>query len=164
MQGTSVATLGAGLVLHPSDPQAALRLLSDIHALVSRSHSLTVTGGPRSFTITRGLLPIPKIVVQDLGREVLATFDEPSIQTMLAPASTLATNPTFGRARSQLVPGSEVPLFIDFGALGALARSLPGFSSSASNAKALTVIGRLDYLVFGFNPVVRDAQLVLGLR
>jgi hypothetical protein len=164
LQGNTPLTFGAGLAVHPNDPQAAARLLVGIRNLVARSHSLTVNGGPRSFTISKPGLPIPRIVVADVGREVLATLDEPNFQGLLAPATTLATNPAFQKARSQLVAGSNVPLFVDFGPLAALLGQTPQFTGQGRDAKALKVLRRLDYLVLGFNQASEDVQLVLGLR
>jgi hypothetical protein len=163
-EGSTFLTFGAGLVLHPSDPRAAARLLGEIRTLIARGHSLEVTGGPRSFTLTKPPLPIPRIVVADLGREVLATLDEPSFQTLLAPATTLASNPTFQRARSQLAPGSLAPLFVDFGPLATLLGLTPQFKTQPSDVKVLKVLQRLDYLVLGFDQASQQAQLVLGLR
>jgi Protein of unknown function (DUF3352) len=164
MQGTSLLTFGIGLELHPTDPQAAARLLDDIRGLVMRGHSLKVTGSARSFTITKGGLPIPRIAVANLGREVLATLDEAGFSSLTAPTSTLAGNATFQRARSQLTTGSVVPLFLDFGPLATLLGQTPQFQSQAGDAKALATIRRLDYLVFGVNPAAGEEQLVLGLN
>lgn len=164
LQGSTLLTVGAGLSLRPGDAAAGARLVADIRALVARGHSLQVNGGPRSFTLTKPGLPIPRIVVADLGRQIVATLDEPNFQTLLAPPTTLATNPSFERARSTLVPGSLVPLFVDFGPLASLLSQTPQFKSDPSDVKALGVLQRLDYLVFGFNQPAGAAQIVLGLH
>ncbi len=164
VQGSSLLTFGAGLALHPGDPAAGARLVADIRALVARGHSLQVSGGPRSFTLTKPGLPIPRIVVADTGRQILATLDEPSFQSLLAPATTLASNPAFQRARAQLIPGSLMPLFVDFGPVATLLGQTPQFKSDPTDVRVLGVLRRLDYLVFGFNQAASDAQLVLGLR
>lgn len=164
VQGTSVATLGAGMVLHPQDQQAAVRLLNGIHNLLARDNRLSVSGSAKSFTVTEPGLPIPRGVVSDLGREVVATIDLPNFASPLAPSSTLSSNAAFQRARSQLQAGSNVPLFVDFGPLATLLASLPQFQQQPKDRQALQTIQRMDYFVVGFSPVTHDFRVILGLR
>ncbi len=164
VQGTSVATLGAGMVLHPQDPQAAVRLLSGIHNLLARNNGLSVSGSAKSFTVTKPGLPIPRAVVSSLGREVVATLDLPNFAALLAPPSTLSSNAAFQRARSQLESGSNVPLFVDFGPLATLLGSLPQFQQQPKDKQALQTVQRMDYFVIGFSSLTHDFRMILGLH
>ncbi|MFL5822961.1 MAG: DUF3352 domain-containing protein [Solirubrobacteraceae bacterium] len=162
-QGTTALTAGAGLVVKPTDPAAAERLLAAIRRLAARSSSLVVQGTKRSFSITKAGLPIPRVVVVQTPRHVVVTLDE-SVSNVLSPSSHLATNPRFTAALAQVPAGSHVPLFLDFRGLSELLGGLPNFSGSSGNEKILTFVQRLDYLIVGSNPADGQARVVLGLR
>ncbi len=164
VQGSTLATVGAGMVLHPQNPGAALRLLQGVRGLLAKSPSLSVSGGNKSFTVTKRGLPVPRAVISDLGPEVVATLDLPNFAALLAPASSLSTNPVFQRARSQLAPGSNVPVFVDFGPIASLLSALPQFEQQPKDKQALAVIQRLDYFVTGFSYAANDFRMVLGLH
>ena len=163
VQGTQALSLGAGLVLRPSDPAAAQRVLAAIRRLVSHNSGLVVQGTKRSFTITKAGLPIPRVVVSQTKRHVVVTVDESPSQ-LLAPSSRLSTNSRFTSALSQLPAGSRVPLFIDFQPLDQLLQVLPKLTGGTGSQKLLGVVQRLDYLIAGSNQADGAARLVLGLR
>jgi hypothetical protein len=162
VQGGSLTMLAAELALHPADPAAGARLVGDLHSLVARSHSLRVTGGPQSFSFGPASLPVPLVAVADLGRQIVARFTL-SAATRPSPGK-LSANPTFARAHSQLVAGSTVPLFLNFGPLASLLSETPQFKPGGRDHKALTVLKRLDYFVVGANSAQNDLRVVLGLH
>lgn len=164
VQGTSVATVGAGMVLHPQNPQAAVRVLAAVRGLLARNQGLSVSGSDKSFTVTKPGLPIPRGVVSDTGREVVATLDLPNFAALLAPSSTLSTNAAYQRAKAQLPTGSNVPLFVDFGPIATLLGSLPQFQQQPKDKQALATVQRMDYFVVGFSSVTHDFRMILGLR
>ncbi len=94
---------------------------------------------------------------------MVATFDLPGFAAILSPSTTLADNPAFQRARGELLPDSNVPLFLDFGPLAALLSETPQFQQQPRDKNALAVLQRLDYLVVGFNSAAHDLRVVLGL-
>lgn len=163
IQGTSPLTLGAGLVMTPSDTSAAERLLAAIHGLAARSSSLTVQGSDRSFTITKAGLPIPRIQVALSGGRIVATVDE-SFSSLLAPATHLASNPRFTSALGALSPGSHVAAFIDFHALAQLLGGVSSLATGSNFGAVLNVVKRLNYLVAGSDPAHGNARLVLALN
>jgi hypothetical protein len=163
VQGTSALTLGAGLVVKPSDPAAAQRVLAAVRRLVGRSSSLVVQGTKRSFSITKPGLPIPRVLVAQTRRHVVVTFDQ-DLSQLLSPSTHLATNPRFTAALAQLPAGSRVSLFIDFRALSQLLGALPSFASGPSMQRLASVVQRLDYVVLGSNSADGETRLVLGLR
>jgi Protein of unknown function (DUF3352) len=163
IQGTSPLTLGAGLVMKPSDAAAAGRLLAAIRRLAARSPSLIVQGSNKSFTITKAGLPIPRIQVAESGDRVVATVDE-SFSAVLSPSTHLTTNPRFTSAVGALAPGSRVAAFVDFHALAQLLGGLSSFMTSSNTAALLKVLGRLDYLVAGSDQAHGNSRLVLALN
>jgi hypothetical protein len=163
VQGTAISTLGAGLVLVPSDLAAATRVLTAIYTRVAHSSSLTVQGKPAAFTITRQGLPIPRFAVAEVGRRVLATFDE-AFSQIVSPATKLADSARFAHAKAALPDGSRVPVFVDFVTLAQLTSSIPTFQQGGTDQKDRAVLQRLDYFVVGYNPGKGSARLVLGLR
>jgi hypothetical protein len=163
IQGTSPLSLGLGLVLNPSDPAAAGRVLAAIRRRVAQSTSLVVHGDNRHFTITKPGLPIPRIVVAQTRRKVLVTVDE-TFQQLLAPSTHLASNPRFTSALAQLPAGSKASVFIDFDALSQLLGSVHSLIPSSADQKILGVVQRLNYLVLGSDPASGQARLVLGLH
>lgn len=164
VQGTSVATLGAGMVLHPQNSQAALRLLSAVRGLLARNGGLSVSGSDKSFTVTKPGLPIPRGVISDLGSEVVATLDLPNFAALLAPSSTLSTNAAYQQAKAQLPAGSTVPLFVNFGSIATLLDSLPQFQQQPKDKRVLQTIQRMDYFVVGYSSAAHDFRMILGLR
>ena len=164
IQGTSPATVGAGLVVTPFDPAAAGRVLAAIYRQVGHSSSLSVKGKPSAFTVTSAGSPLPRVDVAKVGARVLATFDE-TFSQLLSPSSKLSANGTFARVRSGLPAGSRVPLFIDFGAIKTLVSQIPSFANAGgSDHKAYLVLQRLDYLALASTTAGDDVRLVLGLR
>jgi hypothetical protein len=161
-QGTSALAVAGGLVMHPSDRAAAGRVLAAIHRLLSRSSSLTVQGPKHSFTVTKRGLPIPRVVVTEIGGRVVVTVDQSPAQA-LAPPTHLSASSRFAAARSRLPAGSRVPLFIDFRGLSQLLQGLPNLASPHDQG-ILGVLGRLDYLVVGSSQSHGDLRLVLALR
>lgn len=162
VQGSSITALQAALALYPADPAAGARLISEIHNLAARSHSLRVTGGSRSFGLGPASLPFPLVAVSDLGRKIVARFSLSAQHS--GQGSTLSTNPAFTRAHAQLAAGSNVPLFVNFGPLAALLSQTPQFKAGGSDHKALTVLRRLDYFVIGVSPAEHDLRVVLGVH
>jgi len=164
IQGTSPATVGAGLVVTPFDAGAAGRVLAAIYRQVGHSSSLSVKGKPSAFTVTSTGSPLPRVDVAKVGARVLATFDE-SFSQLLSPSSKLSANGTFARVRSGLPAGTRVPLFIDFGTIKALVSQIPSFADAGgSDHKAYLVLQRLDYLAIAGTRAGDDVRLVLGLR
>jgi hypothetical protein len=163
IQGTSPLTLGAGLVMTPSDTSAAGRLLAAIRRLAARSPSLTVQGSENSFTITKAGLPIPRIQVALTGGRIVATVDE-SFSSLLSPATHLASNPRFTSALGALAPGSHVAAFVDFHALAQLLGGVSSLATGSNFGAVLGVVKRLNYLVAGSDPAQGNARLVLALN
>jgi hypothetical protein len=164
IQGTSPATVGAGLVITPFNAAAAGRVLAAIYRQAGHSSSLSVKGKPSAFTVTSAGSPLPRVDVAKVGARILATFDE-TFSQLLSPSSKLSANVTFGRVRSALPAGSRVPLFIDFGAIKTLVSQIPSFAdASGKDHKAYLVLQRLDYLALAGTAAGNDVRLVLGLR
>jgi hypothetical protein len=163
IQGNALPAVQAGLSVTPSNPAAARRVLGAIYKRVKQSKSLSVTGTPTSFVATKAGSPLPQVKVAEVGRRVLATFDE-AFNQFTAPSSTLSSNPAFRRAKSSLAGGSRVPFFVDFSTLASLTSQIPSFQTGGSDYKAQQVIGRLDYFVVGGNGAKGDIRFVLGLR
>jgi hypothetical protein len=149
--------------LVPSDLAAATRVLTAIYTRVSHSSTYTVRGTATAFTITRQGLPIPRFVVAEVGRRVLATFDE-AIGAIVAPATKLRDSSRFAQAKAALAGGSRVPVFIDFASLAQLTGSIPSFQQGGNDHRVQAVLQRLDYLVAGYDPPTGNARIVLGLR
>jgi len=161
VQGTSLLSLGAGLVMTPADLAAAGRLLAGIHRLAARSSGLTVKGGDRAFSIAKAGLPIPRVLVALLGRRLVATVDE-SFAALLSPPARLASNPDFTRALRSLPAASRASVFLDFRALGTLLGQIPSLASPRDR-RILQVLARLDYLIAGSDGR-SDTRVVLALR
>jgi hypothetical protein len=163
VQGNALPAIQAGLSVTPSNLAAAGRVLTAIYNRIKHSKGLSVTGTPTSFVATKAGSPLPQVKVAEVGRRVLATFDE-TFSQFTSPTSTLSSNPAFGRAKGALPDGSHVPFFLDFSTLASLTSQIPSFQAGGSDYKAQQVIGRLDYFVVGSNPSKGDVHLVLGLR
>lgn len=163
IQGTSPLEVGGGLVITPSELTAAQQVLAGIRRLAARSGSLVVQGSNRSFSITRSGLPIPRILVAEVGKRIVATVDEP-FASLLKPLSTLSANPRFASARSRLPAGSRVSLFVDFRSIGQLLADVPAFHSTPTDQKVLSAVQRLDYLVLASDAAQHRTRLVLALR
>lgn len=162
VQGTSLASLGAGLAIRPANLSAGRRLLAAIHRLAARSSSLAVQGSDKSFSISKAGLPIPRALVGLVGHQLVATVDE-SFDQLLRPGTRLATNPDFIHALGRLPAGSHVSFFLDFRALGSLLGALPSLTSAQRDRKVLQVLQRLDSLTIGSDPT-GGTQIVLALR
>jgi hypothetical protein len=163
IQGTALPALQAGLSVVPSNLAAASRVLGAIYNRAKRSGSVSVQGTPTSFSVTKPGQPLPKVTVAEVGRRVLATFDQALVQ-FVSPTSTLSANPAFGRAKSALGDATRIPFFLDFSALASFTSQIPAFQPGGSDYKAQQVVQRLDYFVFGSNPAKGNARFVLGLR
>jgi hypothetical protein len=163
VQGNALPALQAGLSIAPSNLAAAGRVLGVLFKRLKQTPSLSVQGKPSSFSATKAGQPLPKVNVAQVGRLVLATFDE-SLSQFTSPTSTLSSNPAFGRAKSALTGGSRVPFFIDFSTLASLTSQIPSFQAGGRDNKAQVVLQRLDYFVVGNDPGKADVRLVLGLR
>lgn len=161
VQGSTLTTLVAMLELSPSNPFAGGRLLSDVHRLVERDHSLRVIGGSQSFRFGPASLPFPIVGVADVGQRIIAKF---ALSNAQPATGTLSANPTFTGARAQLPAGSTVPAFLDFGPLAALLSQTPQFKAGGRDQTALAVLRRLDYLVVGVNSADHDVRIALGLH
>ncbi len=147
----------------PHQSAAAGRVLGVLFNRLKQTPSLSVQGKPNGFSVTKPGQPLPKVNVAQVGRLVLATFDE-TFSQFTSPSSTLSSNPAFTRAKSALTSGSHVPFFIDFSTLASLTSQIPSFQSGGKDNKVQVVLQRLDYLVFGNDPGRGDVRLVLGLR
>lgn len=161
VQGTSPITLGAGVLVTPSNPAAGRRLLGGIVRLASRSPSLQVLADQHGFSITRRGSLLPRVLLTQFGSRLVATLDE-TVADIATPSAPLSSNPRFVAARSQLPRGSRVSMFLDFRALSQLLANLPSFRSNPRNARVLAVAQRLDYLVLG--SAGGQSRLVLALR
>jgi hypothetical protein len=158
VQGNALPALQAGLSITPSNLAAAGRVLAAIYNRAKHSSSVSVQGQPTSFSVTKPGQPLPKISVAEVGRRVLATFDE-TFSQFTSPTSTLSSNPAFGRAKAAVPSASRIPLFLDFVTLASVTAQVP-----STTPKAEQVLRRLDYFVIGSNPAKGDVHLVLGLR
>jgi hypothetical protein len=163
VQGNALPALQVGLSVAPSNLAAAGRVLGVLFNRLKQTPSLSVSGKPTSFSATKAGQPLPKVSVAQLGRLVVATFDQ-TFSQFTSPSSTLSSNPAFGRAKSALAGGSRVPFFIDFSTLSSLTSQIASFQAGGRDHKDQVVLQRLDYLVLGNNPSQGDIRLVLGLR
>ncbi len=121
--GSSLATLQASLILTPLDRAAGARLVSGVRRLAPA---------------------LPILAASSAGRAIVA-FGYSSLHQLLAPRTTLASDPGFRRAVAQLPAGSRPGLFINFAPLAQLA-ALGHSPQAAAAAHALT---RLGYLIAG---------------
>jgi hypothetical protein len=158
IQGNALPALQAGLSITPSNLAAAGRVLAVLYDRAKHSPKLSVRGTPTSFVITKPGQPLPNATVAQVGRRVLATFDE-TFSQFTSPSSTLSSNPVFLRAKSALSGASHISVFVDFATLASFASEVPN-----TGAKAQQVLGRLDYFVLGSSPGQGDVRFVLGLR
>jgi hypothetical protein len=122
VSGTSSHTIKAGLVMSPLNQAAGSRLVSAIKRLA-------------------GGLPVSANTV---GGRLAVTFGYSSLQQLLQPAATLAGDPTFKDAASQLPAGAKPALYLDFGPIAMLA-SL----SRNTSASTLRALHQIKYLVAG---------------
>lgn len=124
--GTSLTTLRAGLVISPLDPSAGARLVSAVKNLVK---GLPISAGAS-------------------GGRVAVTFGYRRLSQLLAPSSTLASDPGFKSALAQLPAGAKAGLYLNFAPLDALA-ALDTSSRAAAMRHALS---HLRYLITGSVP------------
>jgi hypothetical protein len=141
---------------------AAGRVLGAIYTRAAHSPSVAVQGKPSAFVITKPGLPIPRFAVAEVGRRVLATFDE-SFSQLTSPSSKLSDNAGFQRAKSSLGGDDRVPFFIDLVTLSNLTGGIPAFQSGR-DAKLQAILQRLDYFVIGDSAGAQDIRAILGLR
>ncbi len=163
IRGTKLSSLGAGLVVTPSNLAAAGRVLGAIYTRAAHSPSVTVQGKPTAFTVTKPGQPIPRFAIAELGRRVVATFDE-AFSQVTSPSSKLSDDPSFQRAKAALGGDGRVPFFLDFTTLAAFTGQIPSFQAGGRDNKDQVVLQRLDYLAIGENPAAGDVRAVLGLR
>lgn len=162
VSGRRLSTLAVGLAVQPADPAAAVRLVAAFKRLASSSLSFADLG-PHAFGLVLPRLNGHAIVVNDLGRELVALLaaGRPSISSFLSPPARLASDPAYARALSQLPGGSHAALYVSFAPLAALVASSPR-SGSVSTQRALRILRSLRYLIAGgANGVTR---IVLGLN
>jgi hypothetical protein len=155
--GTSPFNLTAGLKLTPSSLPAATRLLGLVRGLAARSSALSVSGRASHFSVK-----VPtgsSLLVNEIGRAVVATYGFAKPSAFLSPASKLATDPIYRAALSELPSGSSVPFYLSFGPITALVGLV---DHAPSAARAIRVLDRLSYLIVGGVP--GHTRLVLGLR
>lgn len=155
--GTSPLNLAAGLKLTPTSMAAATRLLELIHALAAHSASLNVTGNATRFSI--GVPTGSSVIVDETGKNVVATYGFLNQRAFLAPSAKLSSDPTYQHALSQLPAGSSVPLYVSFGPIASIV-SLVDHKPSA--AKTEQVLNRLSYLIAGGHS--GHDRVVLGLK
>jgi hypothetical protein len=157
LAGSSPLAIRAGLTLKPASMRAFNGLLAQLRSLISTKSPFKISGSATHFSVA---LPTgQQLSVSEPGGTVVATYGYPDAQSFQKPSATLAGDPAFRRAASQLIAGSSVPLFVSFAPLATFA-SLA--DSSASGKKALRVLQRLDYLIAGGTR--GHGRVVLGLN
>lgn len=118
-RGTSILTIGGGLVVQTPDPAAASRLVDGLRPLISRQGSglgvsvvdSTVAGG-RGFKVTSPQLPGAINVVAGADRMVIA-YSDAATQAGLAPATRLSSSADY-RAAQESLEGAPPAVFVAF--------------------------------------------------
>jgi hypothetical protein len=124
VEGTSLGTLHAGFEMTPANPLAGPVLVSQLKNLLKG-------------------LPVD---VSSVGNKVVATFGYTDAQDFLSPSSKLSGDPTYKAALAQMPPGSQVPIYLDFGPIATLGSAL---DTKQSDASAWKIVKRLNYLIAG---------------
>lgn len=139
VSGTTKRTLRAGIQLSPSSQAAGGRLLALIERMIGRRHTSVKLG--------------------QTGGKLVATFGYPSFADLLSPHRSLADEPTFKQATAQLPPHSAVDVFVNFGPLSRLLRTL---DHNPKDAGVVRAASQLRYLIFAQGP--NGFRLQLQLR
>ena len=138
VSGQTKASVKLGFALTPASQSAGDKLLSLVQRMI----------GKRAEQVKLG---------HD-GDQLVATYGYKSFGEMLAPRSSLATNPLFRQALKQLPPGSSASVFVNFAPLEAIVK----LDHGSENASAAKVLSHLDYLIAGASK--GSFQLVLGVK
>jgi hypothetical protein len=170
-RGTSLADLGAGLVVETNDQAASRRAIGALRDVLARELDgesarvapLALPGGGEGFTIVSDELPGPIHVVQR-GDRVAAALGDEAASEALAPTRTLADDENFRQAQEGL-DGEMVPwVYLEFAPILELAESF-GAAGDKDYQSAKPYLRVFDHLIAGAeaegDPL--RSSLVLGL-
>jgi hypothetical protein len=150
VEGTSVPSLHAALLLGLSDPSRATTILGQLHTLMaliaSTQHGVAIgsltTGSTSSFTISIPGLSY-KLVVAAAGGRIVIALDQSSLSAALDGGPTLASSSAFKSASELLGDGIKPSIYVDLGGLATLAKS------TGSKSSVLGYVQRLGSLAVG---------------
>ena len=152
-RGSSMAELGAGLVIETKDQAASRRAIEAIGRLARTQASgfrvgpLSLPGGGSGFSITSPDLPAPIHVAQRGDRVVVALGDS-AARDALDPGRTLEDQPEFTEAEGRLGEGYLTSAYVEFAPILELAESL-GAAEDASYRQAKPYLQVFERLIAG---------------
>ncbi|MDX6696908.1 MAG: hypothetical protein QOE65_305 [Solirubrobacteraceae bacterium] len=148
-QGSSILTVGGGVMIQTPDPAAARRLLSKIGPLIARQSRGSVRVGRASVAGATGLrfstARIPGAINAVLrGNRMVIAYTDASTRAALAPRQTLSNAPSFQQA-SQSLGGAQPALYLAFAPLANLVSATGG----ANGARARQYLSAFTTLAAG---------------
>jgi hypothetical protein len=165
VEGSSLLSIGGGLVIDTDDEQAAAATLAKLRRALGRQRDLRIVETPDGFQVQTLGAPLgAEVAIRD-GRVVLAVAGT-SVGDVLSPAGTLSDSENFQAASEALGEGLEAALYIDFPAIVSLIESSGLATGDPSYEEAKPILDAIAYLVAGGGSDGDRAsgRLVLGLR
>jgi len=165
VEGSSLLSIGGGLVIETDDEQAAAATLAKLRRALGRQRDLRIVETPDGFQVQTLGAPLgAEVAIRD-GRVVLAVAGT-SVGDVLSPAGTLSDSEDFQAASEALGAGLEAALYVDFPAIVSLIESSGLATGDPSYEEAKPILDAIAYLVAGWGSDGDRAsgRLVLGLR
>jgi hypothetical protein len=165
VEGSSLLSIGGGLVIETDDEQAAAATLVKLRRALGRQRDVRIITTPDGFQIqTRGAPLGAEVAIRD-GKVVLAVAGT-SVDDVLSPSGTLSDSDSFQAASGALGDSLDAALFIDFAAIVSLIEGSGLASGDPSYEEAKPILDALDYLIAGGGSDGDQelGRLVLGLR
>lgn len=164
-RGSSLLSIGAGLVIETDDEEAARAALARLAGKLRRERSVEVAETPDGFELRAAGQPIGAEVAVEDGR-VVAAAGGITIADVLDPPETLADSDRFSSARDALGSDLDPGLYLDAAAIVGLLEASGVAAGDPSFDAATPTLEAIDYLIAG-GTVDGDrssGRLVLGLR
>lgn len=167
MRGSSLLTVGGGIVVETPDPAAARRVVGGLGPLVTREGGAmglrvasTTVGGAQGFKVTSPRFPGAVNVVAGRDRMVIA-YGDSATSAALLPQGRLEDAPAYRAARDSI--GNRPPqLFMEFAPIA----QLLGVSADPEVQRARTYLSALGTLAAGSSSQgdTRTGQMVITVK
>lgn len=164
VRGTSILSLGGGIVIETDDEDAAKSTVDKLKDLAAGDPSLTISDTPDGFRIDIAGAPVGAEVAVADGRVVIAAASV-TVDEVLNPEDALSGDAKFGTASSAIGEGATAAFYLDFETVVDLLQSA-GLAADPSFTEVLPYLTAIDYLIAGsaVEGGRTDGSLVIGLK